>query len=62
MSNDSIKSTSITLRCDWNGDFTLEAPEGMFPHYHFWFYPRDQWNACSKKLWELVKPAQGDPK
>ena len=50
-------NTSITLKCDWDGNFKLIDPKGVEHRYK-----RDKWNECSKKLWELVKPAQGDPK
>ena len=50
-------NTSITLQCDWDGNFKLIDPEGIK-----WFYKRDRWNECYKHMQDLVKPAQGDPK
>jgi len=50
-------NTTIELKCDWNGDFTLIDVNGTL-----WFYPRKEWDKVQKHLWKLVKPAAGDPK
>jgi len=50
-------NTSIELQCDWNGNFKLVDPEGII-----WHYKREKWNECQKHMWDLIKPAQGDPK
>ena len=50
-------NTSITLKCDWDGNFKLTDPEGII-----WDYKRERWNECSKHMFDLIKPAQGDPK
>lgn len=55
----SIKTagTSIELKCDWNGDFTLIEPDGTM-----WFYERKDWTKVEKHMMSLIKPAAGDPK
>jgi len=50
-------NTTITLRCNWDGDFELVDPEGKC-----WFYPRNEWNDVQNHLWKMIKPATGDPK
>ena len=50
-------NTSIELKCDWNGNFKLIDPDG-----NVWHYKREKWAECQKHMWDLVKPAQGDPK
>lgn len=50
-------NTTITLQCDWDGNFKLIDADGVE-----WLYKRERWNECSKHMWELIKPAQGDPK
>jgi hypothetical protein len=50
--------TAITLQCDQNGDFLLILPGGKYSY----FYTRDQWNECNKRMQSLIRPAAGDPK
>jgi hypothetical protein len=52
--------TTITLKCDLNGDFLLIGPGG--PPWKMWFYPREDWAKAQKRMWSMVKPANGDPK
>lgn len=50
-------NTSITLKCDWDGNFILIDPEGIE-----WRYKRERWNEVQKHMFDLVRPANGDPK
>ena len=50
-------NTSITLKCDWDGNFELIEPNGTSITYK-----RKEWGECVKHMTSLVRPASGDPK
>jgi len=50
-------NTSITLKCDWDGNFTVIEPDGTLVSYK-----REQWGEVQKHMSTLIRPAQGDPK
>lgn len=50
-------NTSITLKCDWDGNFELVEPDGTVHKYK-----REDWHKASNHMSSLVRPATGDPK
>jgi hypothetical protein len=52
--NCSKEDTSITLRCDWEGNYIVIYKGDEFKY--------DNFLEANKHMMELVRPAQGDPK
>ena len=52
--NSSKKNTSITLKCDWEGNYIVVFKGEEFIYDNFF--------EANQLMMKLVKPAQGDPK
>lgn len=50
-------NTSIELKCDWDGNFTLIQPDGKQL-----FFKRKDWNKVQETMFNLIRPPTGDPK